>query len=100
MSRRAPRSLDPRQSGILDPIEYEVLQEMASTLGRLTQAFEKALAAYKVDPADEGLLDAAGTALWHFVIQRELCGLRNTEAVLRDYQVPAAIRLRMGVARR
>jgi hypothetical protein len=33
-------------------------------------------------------------------VQREACGLRNTEAVLRDYKVPAAVRLRMGVVRK
>ena len=101
MSLRAPRTLDPgRASGSIEVLEYEVLQEKASTLGRVTQTFEKALAAHKAAPQDSGLLDAAGEALWYFVIQRELCGLRNTETVLRDYQVPPAVRLRMGVVGR
>ena len=101
MSLRAPRSLAPRRaSGSIDVLEYEVLQEKASTLGRVTQTFEKALADHKATPENAALLDAAGEALWYFVIQRELCGLRNTEMVLREYQVPAAVRLRMGVVRR
>jgi len=101
MSVRATRSLDPRRAtGIFDPLEHEVLQEKASTLGRLTQNFERALAAHRADPGDRALLAAAGEALWYFVIQRELCGLRNTEMALRDYQVPPAVRLRMGVPKR
>ena len=38
----------------------------------------------------ERLLDRAGEALWCFVVQREAFGLRNTEAVLRELQVPMA----------
>jgi hypothetical protein len=93
----------------MDVLHHEIMQEKASTLGRLTQAFEKALANYvelEAGPAASGaaasaqrekLLDEAGEALWWFVVQREACGLRNTEMVLREYKVPAAIRLRMGV---
>jgi hypothetical protein len=95
----------------MDFLQHEIMQEKASTLGRLTQAFEKALAAFLAfegsaqsdtgaDEERERLLDEAGEALWSFVVQREACGLRNTEAVLREYRVPAAIRLRMGVTTR
>ena len=88
------------------------MEEKASTLGRLTQAFEKALAAFvaweqqsaagdaQLAGERERLLDEAGEALWWLVVQREACGLRNTEAVLRVYCVPAAVRLRMGVRTR
>ena len=101
MSVRAPQSFRPGPAwGSVDVLEHEVLQEKASTLGRLTRSFEEALAALGAAPEDEALLDAAGEALWYFVIQRELCGLRNTETVLREYRVPPAVRLRMGAARR
>ncbi len=114
MSFRPPKSLGPRPNdAALDVLHYEIMQEKASTLGRLTRDFEQALAAWRDfeaaerrprDAADqatrEKLLDAAADALWWFVVQREACGLRNTEAVLRDYRVPAALRLRMGVVRR
>ena len=111
---RPPRILAPRQADTaFDALQHEVLQEKASTLGRLTQAFESALAELRrfeaetgasrsedQDSRREALLDAAADALWIFVVQREACGLRNTEAVLRDYGVPTAVRLRMGVHRR
>jgi hypothetical protein len=114
MSLRPPRSTAlHRANNILDPLQHEIMQEKASTLGRLTRDFEKALGALlefeaaPVSGADpdvaarrESLLDAAADALWWFVVQREACGLRNTEAVLKEYRVPATVRLRMGVVRR
>ncbi len=36
-------------------------------------------------------------ALWHFVVQREACGLRDMRYVLRDYRVPPEVAARMGV---
>lgn len=114
MTFRPPSGFSSRSAApALDALQHEVMQEKASTLGRLTQAFEKALAAFmdfettsasSDDPGAsaerERLLAEAGEALWWFVIQREACGLRNTEMVLREYKVPAAIRLRMGVSAR
>ncbi len=111
MSIRPPRILAPPPAAGIDVLEYEVMQEKAATLGRLTRAFEQALAALRafdaqaqsgagVDGERQLLFDAAAAALFDFVVQREVCGLRNTEAVLREYCVPAALRLRMGVPRR
>lgn len=107
---RPPRSLGVRPADVaLDALQQEIAQEKASTLGRLTREFETALAALlEFDatslPQAEGRrqerLDAAAEALFWFVVQREACGLRNTEAVLREYKVPAALRLRMGVVRK
>ena len=110
MSFRPPRSLGPGPADMaFDALGHELMQEKASTLGRLTREFEKALADLAAfDPAAEAgaehrraeLLEAAADALWWFVVQREACGMRNTDAVLRDYKVPAAVRLRMGVVRK
>ena len=43
------------------------------------------------------LVSAASSALWHFVVQREACGLRDMRYVLRDYRVPPEVAARMGV---
>jgi hypothetical protein len=112
ISMKPPRHCAVSAGKAIDVLQYEVMQEKAATLGRLTQAFERAFAALRAfeaapssDPDQseaakrEALIDEAADALWCFVVQREACGLRNTEAVLRDYAVPAALRLRMGVAR-
>jgi hypothetical protein len=38
----------------------------------------------------------ASVALWHFIVQREACGLRDMRYVLRDYRVPPEVAARMG----
>ncbi len=102
------------------PVEilgYEILQEKASSLGRLGRALEKALAELRAfdathsqsdgtsesEPspakreARRALVSAAGQALWMFVVQREACGLRDSRSLMRDYKVPAEVQERMGV---
>jgi len=107
------------------PVEvlgYEILQEQASSLGRLGRALEAALAdLLAVDAAHpdgavpdadgasesevpsgrrearQALVSAAGNALWMFVVQREACGLRDSRSVMRDYKVPVEVQDRMGI---
>src|SRR5262249_13392169 len=43
------------------------------------------------------LVAEASVALWHFVVQREACGLRDMRYVLRDYRVPPEVTARMGM---
>jgi len=93
-------------AGVLD---YEIAQEQAAALGRLGRALEAALAALArfdaerpapLSPDDRkarvALVADAGGALWHFVVQRESCGLRDARTVMRDYRVPAEVQGRMG----
>jgi hypothetical protein len=113
MSTRPPRHLAAPAGTAIDVLQYELIEEKAATLGRLTRTFERAFAALRtferaprshldqrLAAEREALIDEAAEALWNFIVQREACGLRNTEAVLREYGVPASIRLRMGVIRR
>jgi hypothetical protein len=94
-----------------DLLEHEFAQEKASALGRLGRALERALtaladfdAAHPRAPersaeersARAALVADAGLALWHFVVQREACGLRDMRYVLRDYRVPPEVAARMG----
>jgi hypothetical protein len=88
-------------------LEYEIAQEQAASLGRLGRRLEAALAALRAfDASDarakpgrerETLLEKAGTLLWHFIVQREACGLRDGARVMQDYGVPGEVRARMGV---
>jgi hypothetical protein len=92
-------------------LDYEIAQDMASSLGRLGRALEKSLlaltdfdAAQTAGTAEapspetrRALVDAAGKALWEFIVQREACGLRDTRQVMRDYRVPADVQNRTGV---
>jgi hypothetical protein len=95
----------------LDVLDYEVVQEQASALGRMGRALEEALAALRefdaIHPrSDESaspdgerraLVAKAGHALWMFVVQREACGLRDSRAIMREYKVPAEVQMRMGL---
>jgi hypothetical protein len=99
-----PPSVDLRKTPI-SALDYELAQEKASALGRLGRALERALEALAAFDAQadrdpqrrSALVAAAGAALWHFVVQREACGLRDSRTVMRDYGVPAEVRDRMGV---
>ena len=110
---KPPRILAPKAPAraipIVTTLDEEILEEKRANLARLTITFEAKLSAWRAAEAEPGelaperqrrLLDDAAEALWQFVVQREACGLRNTEAVLREYDVPAALRLRMGARRR
>ena len=87
-------------------LEQEVLNEKASTLFRLTKKLEIALSSLEECNTDPNLTDEekrnrfaqAGEALWHVIIQRELCGLRQHKAFNDHLNVPKAVRLRMGPA--
>ncbi|WP_186391155.1 MULTISPECIES: DUF6665 family protein [unclassified Pannonibacter] len=91
-------------------LAQEVMAEKVGTLARLTRKLDEALARLEgaarrlaEAPEDERLrsrhqdrLEEAAEALWHVVIQRELCGLRQHREFLDLMQVPAPVRLRMG----
>lgn len=109
MSVRPPKSLASKNVLKQDPLtaslEHEVLAEKAATYGRLVQRLEKALKALREyedalsSPEHEALLNAAGRALWYVMIQRDLCGFRRHDLFYKELDIPAAVRLRMGVAR-
>ncbi|MGE3147097.1 MAG: DUF6665 family protein [Pseudorhodoplanes sp.] len=92
-------------------LDYEFGQEKASALGRVGRALEQALATLAAFDADHAacetppapvrqtrsrLVSEASLALWHFVVQREACGLRDLRQLLRDYRVPPEVAARMG----
>ncbi len=90
-------------------LEYDIAQEKASTLGRLGRQLEAALSALEAyDEARRGLsanhdrdardalVAEAAQALWYFVVQREVCGFRDSASVMRDYRVGREVWSRMG----
>jgi hypothetical protein len=66
-------------------LDYEIVQEQASALGRLGRALEATLAALAdydaAEPADDvarkRLVQQASGALWCFIVQREACATRG-----------------------
>lgn len=91
-------------------VQAEIAQERAAALGRMAARLDEAPASLREwdaePPADADaavrrgrLVARAGEALWYYVVQREACGLRDVDEVLREYRVPREVALRMGPAR-
>lgn len=107
MSSRIPRHFRSASAGGLDALQYEILQEKTAVLARLGRRAEAALEALRAfDAAHEpgsaaaerdALVAAAGEAVWYYAVQREVLGMHDNEAVLRELRVPREVRLRMGV---
>ena len=93
----------------VDVLDYEIVQEQASALGRMGRALEHALARLRefdatqphpsasVQQARRALVTEAGHALWMFMVQREACGLRDSRTIMREYKVPGEVQQCMGV---
>lgn len=109
MTVRPPQRYQPKPESVQAALDYEIAHEKASALGRLGRRLEETIAALaafdatQLTPLDDPrraarrrLVAEAGTALWHFVIQREALGLRDSARLLRDYKVPNEVRDRMG----
>jgi hypothetical protein len=90
----------------IDVLNYEIAQEKAIALGRMGRALEQALAKLRefdaahvlasTQQARRFLVTEAGHALWMFVVQREACGLRDSRAIMCDYEVPGEVQQCMG----
>ena len=78
---------------------HELLEEQASSLGRAGRKVEAALAALAAHPGGEGrpaVLKAATDAVWAFLVQREVMGLRDRTAVVAQYGIPREVMVRLG----
>ncbi|MDG4887008.1 MULTISPECIES: DUF6665 family protein [unclassified Mesorhizobium] len=103
MSIRMPSNFgrSGAQESALDLLGHEILAEKAAALGRAGQRVEEALA--KLRENGEGgdrnrLLKEAAEAVHAYFIQRELCGLRKHDAVIREYDIPRAVLVRLGAS--
>lgn len=80
-------------------LRYELLEEQASSLGRAGRKVEASLAALRDDPHGEdraARLKAAADAVWAFLVQREVMGLRDRAAVIAQYDIPREVLARIG----
>ncbi|SMH51211.1 DUF6665 family protein [Mesorhizobium australicum] len=86
----------------LQPVEHEILGEMASSLGEAGRRAEQALAKLAEDEAGlegearEKRLRAVAAAVQAYFIQRELCGMRRHDDVIREMGIPKRILARLG----
>ena len=80
-------------------IEAEIRGEMAAALGDSARKVEAALRVLRAAQAGaerELLLDEAAEAVWDFLIQRELRGLRDREHVIAHHDIPREVLNRIG----
>ena len=101
-SLRMPQSLTRRlgvETG--DAVfRHELLAEQAASLGQAGRKVEAALASLREHPGGEGrgvVLKAAADAVWGFLVQREVLGLRDRNAVIAHYSIPREVLNRLGV---
>jgi hypothetical protein len=100
-SLRVPQSLSTRlgvETG--DAVfRHELLEEQAQSLGRAGRKVEAALTALAAHEDGEGrpaLVKAAANAVWEFLVQREVMGLRDRNAVVAQYGIPREVMARIG----
>ncbi len=106
MSLLPPEALAVRamRDNGLNILEDEVLAEKAASLGHHGRQVEKSLGALRAFDAATGtseermaLVRAAAKAVWAFFVQRELCGLRDQKEMIRFYNIPGEVIVRLGV---
>ena len=89
----------PSQSA-LNVLDYEIAGEMAVALGRAGRRVEETLALLRAEAPDSAgrprVLQDAADAVHAYFIQRELCGMRRHDAVIREYQIPKTVLARLG----
>jgi hypothetical protein len=108
MTLRIPQGLPSQRrpdSGV-NVLDYELAQLKAQTLGDLGRQVEQALERLRTFEAENhgpdaeerraALRDAAADRAWALMIQRELCGLRHWDAVVKAYGIPREVLNRMG----
>jgi hypothetical protein len=81
-------------------LESDILAEKASSLGHHGRLVEQALAAlreFEGKPEERlALVMKAAREVWAFFVQRELCGLRDQKEIIRFYDIPPEVVVRLG----
>ncbi|TPI66215.1 hypothetical protein FJ420_09895 [Mesorhizobium sp. B3-1-3] len=103
MSVRMPTNFgrSGAQESALDLLGHEILAEKAAALGRAGRRVEESLVRLREGGEGEHrnrLLKEAAAAVHAYFIQRELCGLRKHDAVIREYDIPRAVLVRLGAS--
>jgi hypothetical protein len=102
MALRLPGSSDLAARGRtgLDVLDVEIVAEMATSLGAAGRKAETAMHALNGWTPAEGdrapLVKAAADAVFAYFVQRELCGLRRHDDVIREQGIPREVLARLG----
>ena len=86
--------------GSLDALSFEILAEKAASLGRAGQRAESCLAKlrdhHEKDDERETLVVEASEAVYAYFIQREVCGFRRHDEIIREFAIPKEVLARLG----
>ncbi len=80
-------------------LRHELMEEQVQSLGRAGRKVEAAMAALAGHPGGEGrpaAVKAAADAVWGFLVQREVMGLRDRAQVIAQYGIPREVLARIG----
>jgi hypothetical protein len=87
------------QTGV-DVLDYELMAEKAASLGRAgyyAEQYLRRLREYEGDAEERViLLKKTAEAVYAWFIQRELCGLRRHDSLIREYAIPKEVLVRLG----
>lgn len=89
-------------------LKAEMAGESASSLGHHGRQVEAAMNAIRAFDATgtgtgqqrEALVKTAARAVWHYFVQRELCGMRDHRWVINDYGITNEVMARLGAIER
>jgi len=79
-------------------LEHEIVAEKAATLGRMGRRLEASLR--RLSEAETGdredLIARVAHDAWCYLVQREVCGMRDHRAVIKEFAIPRQALARMG----
>jgi hypothetical protein len=88
------------REGSVDALGYEILAEKAAALGRAGEHAELCLARLRdcrVAGAERAkLVRQAADAVYAYFIQREVCGFRRHDDIIRELAIPREVLARLG----
>lgn len=89
----------------MTPLDIELAGEKADALARAGRKAEEALsrlaaARNQKNASLDALIDTAADAVFALTIQRELCGFRNQQDMIRRYEIPGDVMARVGITRK
>ena len=102
MTLRPPAqySTSGKAEALSNLLDYEIAAEKAASLGRAGRRVEMVLTQLRTfggEAADRrSLVKEAAEAVYAYFIQRELCGMRRHHDVIREYQIPNEVLVRLG----
>ena len=84
----------------LGAIDQEILAEKAASLGNAGRKVEKCMERLRANRGDgetrAALVNSTADAVYAYFVQRELCGFRRHDDIIRDYGIPPEVLVRLG----